>query len=138
MKTNYFDDYKLGDYRTSAARTITEYFLPYFKTGQKAETSKGMMAHNALVFSIVTGIHSTENNPAISSCIYAKAQFLKPLYIGDAITSKLSIIKKCDHQKNNLGTVIETLEVFNQYQQLMMSCRRVLEVMRHQISPVVV
>lgn len=54
-------------------------------------------------------------NPVAFSYGYDHLRFIKPVFIGDTIHTKVTIKEKKDHKKRaNMGFVTETLEIINQ------------------------
>ena len=143
MRPTYFDDYETGATRQSTGRTITEAdvvlhagqtgdFYPHHMDKEWCATQpfKERIAHGTLIFSVAVGMTAAEINPAAMSYGYDKLRFLKPVFIGDTITSKVTISDKRDHKKPDYGVVSETLEVFNQREQLVLVCEHLLLVAR--------
>ncbi|MDQ8197685.1 MaoC/PaaZ C-terminal domain-containing protein [Pelagicoccus enzymogenes] len=128
MKTLFFEDYELGHCRISTGRTITETdivmhagqtgdFYPHHMDAEwcKTQDFKQRIAHGTLIFSIAVGQTAGEINPEAFSYGYDKIRFIKPVFIGDTITSKCSIKEKKDDPKRpDFGQVIELVEAVNQ------------------------
>ena len=54
-------------------------------------------------------------NPVAFSYGYDHLRFIRPVFIGDTIHTKVTIHNKEDHKKNpNMGIITERLEVINQ------------------------
>ena len=127
-KTIYFEDYQLDSERTSYGRTITEAdivthagqtgdFFPHHMDEEWCKTQPfgHRIAHGTLTFSIAVGMTANLINPVAFSYGYEHLRFIKPVFIGDTITTTTTISKKEDHPKReNMGIVYETLFVKNQ------------------------
>lgn len=73
------------------------------------------IAHGTLTFSVGVGLTATVINPVAFSYGYDHLRFIKPVFIGDTIHTKVTIKEKKDHKKRaNMGFVTETLEIINQ------------------------
>jgi len=124
----YFEDYKLGDSRITTGRTITETdivlhagqtgdFFPHHMDKEFAKTTEfgKRIAHGTLTFSVAVGMTANVINPVAFSYGYDHLRFIKPVFIGDTIYTKVTIHQKENHKKNpNMGLVTERLEVINQ------------------------
>jgi acyl dehydratase len=139
-KTIYFEDYQLDSERTSYGRTITEAdivthagqtgdFFPHHmdKEWCKTQPFGHRIAHGTLTFSIAVGMTANLINPVAFSYGYEHLRFIKPVFIGDTITTTTTISKKEDHPKReNMGIVYETLSVKNQRAEVVMVCDHLL------------
>ena len=143
MKSIFFEDYNLGDSRETFGRTITESdivlhagqtgdFFPHHmdKEWCKTQPFKERIAHGTLIFSVAVGMTAGEINPEAFSYGYDRLRFIKPVFINDTITCKISISDKRDHKKPEFGVVSEKLEVYNQKQELVLVCEHLLMVNR--------
>ena len=143
MKSIYFEDYVIGDTRSTFGRTITESdivlhagqtgdFFPHHMDAEwcKTQPFKERIAHGTLIFSVAVGMTAGEINPEAFSYGYDRLRFIKPVFINDTITCKISIDKKSDHKKPEFGVVSEKLEVSNQKGQLVLVCEHLLMVSR--------
>ncbi|MGY0354388.1 MaoC family dehydratase [Enterococcus avium] len=139
-KTIYFEDYQLDSERTSYGRTITEAdivthagqtgdFFPHHMDEEWCKTQPfgHRIAHGTLTFSIAVGMTANLINPVAFSYGYEHLRFIKPVFIGDTITTTTTISKKEDHPKReNMGIVYETLTVKNQRAEVVMVCDHLL------------
>ncbi len=139
-KTIYFEDYQLDSERTSYGRTITEAdivthagqtgdFFPHHMDEEWCKTQPfgHRIAHGTLTFSIAVGMTANLINPVAFSYGYEHLRFIKPVFIGDTITTTTTISKKEDHPKReNMGIVYETLFVKNQRAEVVMVCDHLL------------
>ena len=139
-KTIYFEDYQLDSERTSYGRTITEAdivthagqtgdFFPHHMDEEWCKTQPfgHRIAHGTLTFSIAVGMTANLINPVAFSYGYEHLRFIKPVFIGDTITTTTPISKKEDHPKReNMGIVYETLSVKNQRAEVVMVCDHLL------------
>ena len=124
----FFDDYELGATRTTTGRTITEAdivmhagqtgdFFPHHMDAAWCATQDfgQRIAHGTLVFSVGIGLTATVINPRAMSYGYDRLRFVKPVFIGDTIYSKVEITDQRDHPKRpGHGIVVETVTVTNQ------------------------
>jgi acyl dehydratase len=127
-KPTYFEDYQLGETRTTTGRTITEADVvihaghtgDYYPHHMDAEWVKTQpfgqrMAHGTLVFSVAVGMTAGEINPVAFSYGYDRLRFIKPVFIGDTIRATVTIKeKKEDPKRPEHGFIYEQGEVVNQ------------------------
>ena len=127
-QTTYFEEYEIGDGRTTFGRTITEtdfvvhagHTGDFFPHHMDAEFMKGTefgqrIAHGTMVFSIGVGLTASVVNPVAFSYGYDRLRFIKPVFIGDTIKTRTTIASKEDDPKRpNHGRVVERVEVINQ------------------------
>lgn len=143
MTAKYFEDYQLEESRTSTGRTITEAdvvlhagqtgdFYPHHMDKEWCATQpfKERIAHGTLIFSVGVGMTAGEINPHAMSYGYDRLRFLKPVFIGDTITSRVTIADKRDHKRPGHGVVAEKLEVINQRGETVLVCEHLLLVER--------
>ncbi|MBD0403691.1 MaoC/PaaZ C-terminal domain-containing protein [Flammeovirga sp. EKP202] len=139
IKSQFFEDYTLGDYRETLGRTITETdfvvhagqtgdFFPHHMDAEwcKTQPFKERIAHGTLTFSVAIGMTATEINPEAFSKGYDRLRFVKPVHIGDTIHVKVTISEKSESKKPELGQVIEHVEVINQRDELVLVCDHIL------------
>lgn len=144
IKSEFFEDYILGDSRETLGRTITETdfvihagqtgdFFPHHMDAEwcKTQPFKQRIAHGTLTFSVAIGMTATQINPEAFSKGYDRLRFVKPVYIGDTIHVKVSISEKKDSKKPELGQVTEHVEVFNQRSEVVLVCDHVLLVKKN-------
>ncbi|MGF7230414.1 MaoC family dehydratase [Arachidicoccus sp.] len=139
IKSEFFEDYILGDFRESLGRTITETdfvlhagqtgdFFPHHMDAEwcKTQPFKQRIAHGTLIFSIAIGQTASQINPEAFSKGYDRLRFIKPVFIGDTIHTKIIISEKSEDKKEGYGKVVEHVEVFNQRNEIIMVCDHIL------------
>ncbi len=139
IKSQFYEDYTLGDYRETLGRTITESdfvihagqtgdFFPHHMDAEwcKTQPFKQRIAHGTLTFSVAIGMTATEINPEAFSKGYDRLRFIKPVYIGDTIRVKVTISEKKESKKPELGHVVEHVEVLNQRDEIVMVADHIL------------
>jgi len=139
MNELFYEDYEPGSARQSTGRTITETdivmhagqtgdFYPHHmdKEWCAGQPIKKRIAHGTLIFSVAVGMTAADINPRALSYGYDRLRFLKPVFIGDTITSKITITEKRDHNRPEMGIVSEKLEVFNQRSEMVLVCEHLL------------
>lgn len=147
MKEAYFEDYQTGEFRQTTGRTITEAdivlhagqtgdFYPHHmdKEWCADQPFKERIAHGTLIFSIAVGMTAAEINPRAMSYGYDKLRFIKPVFIGDTIVSKIMIAEKRDHKRPTHGIISEKLEVTNQRKETVLVCEHLLLVERKETA----
>jgi acyl dehydratase len=127
-QTTYFEDYEIGSGRVTYGRTITETdfvvhaghtgdFFPHHMDAEfmKTQGFGQRIAHGTMVFSIGVGLTASVINPVAFSYGYDRMRFVKPVFIGDTIHTRTTIISKQDDPKRaGMGRVVERTEVINQ------------------------
>ncbi len=127
-KAIYFEDYEIGSSRETTGRTITETdfvvhaghtgdFFPHHMDAEfmKTQPFGQRIAHGTMVFAIGVGLTANIINPVAFSYGYDRLRFVRPVFIGDTIHTKVSIVSKEDDPKRaEVGRVFERLEVINQ------------------------
>lgn len=145
MKELFYEDYQAGEGRTSTGRTITEADI-VMHAGQTGDLYphhmdaewcaqqpfKKRIAHGTLVFSVAVGMTAAEINPRAMSYGYDRLRFIKPVFIGDTITSRTEITEKRDHKRPSHGIVTERLTVTNQHGDTVLVCDHLLLVERRE------
>lgn len=140
----YMEEYAIGAQRTSSGRTITEAdivlhagqtgdFYPHHMDAEwcKTQDFKQRVAHGTLVFSIAVGQTAGEINPAAISYGYDRLRFIKPVFIGDTLTTRCTVKEKRDHPKRaGHGLVVEAVEALNQRGQTVLAAEHLLLVQR--------
>ncbi|HYH56914.1 MAG TPA: MaoC/PaaZ C-terminal domain-containing protein, partial [Anseongella sp.] len=104
IKPRLYGDYVPGESRESLGRTITETdfvihaghtgdFFPHHMDAEwcKTQPFKQRIAHGTLIFSIAIGQTALEINPEAFSKGYDRLRFVKPVFIGDTIRSKVTV-----------------------------------------------
>ncbi len=146
----HFEDYELQAVRETIGRTITEAdivlhagqtgdFYPHHMDAEwcKTQEFKQRIAHGTLIFSVAVGMTAGEINPLAFSYGYDRVRFIKPVFIGDTIRSRVTIREKRDHKKREYGMVVEALEVVNQRGETVLACEHLLLVKRRQLPPII-
>ena len=124
----YFEDYTLGEQRVTTGRTITETdfvvhaghtgdFFPHHMDAEFARTTPfgQRIAHGTMVFSIGIGLTASVINPAAFSYGYDRLRFIRPVFIGDTIHTRVTTrAKEDDPKRSEVGRVVERTEVINQ------------------------
>ncbi len=127
-QTIYFEDYKIGQTRTTHGRTITETdfvvhaghtgdFFPHHMDVEfmKTQPFGQRIAHGTMVFAIGVGLTASVINPVAFSYGYDRLRFVRPVFIGDTIRTRVTILSKEDDPKRaGAGRLIERAEVLNQ------------------------
>jgi Acyl dehydratase len=148
IKTQFFDDYKVGDTRETSGRTITETdivlhagqtgdFYPHHMDAEwcKTQPFRQRIAHGTLIFSVGVGMTAGEMNPEAMSYGYDRLRFIKPVFIGDTIRVKVTVKDKRDHPKRQgQGIVSELVEVINQRDETVLACEHLLIVNKQPVT----
>lgn len=142
-QTIYFEDYEIGFSRTTHGRTITEAdivlhagqtgdFYPHHMDAEwcKTQDFKQRIAHGTLIFSVAIGMTAGEINPVAMSYGYDRLRFIKPVFIGDTITCKVTITEKREHKRPGYGIVVEKVEATNQRGETVLACEHLLLVQK--------
>jgi acyl dehydratase len=138
--TGYYEDYVVGAQRLTSGRTITEadfvihagHTGDYFPHHVDAEFARQMqfgqrIAHGTMTFAIGIGLTATQINPVAFTYGYDKLRFPKPVFIGDTIHTRVTIKEKYDDPKRKTaGRVVESCEVLNQRDEVVMYCEHIL------------
>jgi|SRR5690625_614960 len=146
-KSIYYEEYEIGSARETYGRTITETdfvmhagqtgdFFPHHMDAEwcKTQDFKQRIAHGTLIFSVGIGMTAVMINPQAFSYGYDRLRFVKPVFIGDTIKSKVTIKEKRDYPKNPaLGFVIEQVEVINQHGNVVLACEHLLLVNKKEV-----
>lgn len=138
-----FDQYTLQQQRKTLGRTVTEAdiilhagqtgdFFPHHMDAEWCSTQpfKQRIVHGTLVFSIAIGLTATLVNEAAMTYGYERLRFVKPVFIGDTLTTTVTIMGKRDHKNPAYGLVTELVEAFNQRAELVMLCEHLLLVQK--------
>ncbi|GGW42053.1 MaoC family dehydratase [Arenibacter certesii] len=147
IKSEFFEEYVLGDSRETLGRTITETdfiihagqtgdFFPHHMDAEwcKTQPFKQRIAHGTLTFSVAIGMTATQINPEAFSKGYDRLRFIKPVYIGDTIYVKVAISHKEDTKKPHYGQVTEHVEVLNQRDEVVLVCDHILLAKKKEIK----
>ena len=144
MTPKHFEDYELNATRDTTGRTITEAdivlhagqtgdFYPHHMDAEwcKTQDFKQRIAHGTLVFAVAVGQTAGEINPEAFSYGYDRVRFIKPVFIGDTLTSRCTIKEKRDDPKRpKLGVVVELVEALNQRGETVLAAEHLLLVKR--------
>ncbi len=142
QQTKYFEDYRIGDVRETGGRTITETdfvvhaghtgdFFPHHMDAEFCKTTPfgQRIAHGTMVFAIGVGLTAGVINPVAFTYGYDRLRFVKPVFIGDTIHTRLHISAVGDDPKQtDAGRVTEACEVINQRGEVVMACEHILRV----------
>ncbi|MBV9083540.1 MAG: MaoC family dehydratase, partial [Acidobacteriaceae bacterium] len=92
------------------------------------------IAHGTLIFSVAVGLTAGEINPEALSYGYDRLRFIRPVFIGDTLTVKVTITDKRDAPKSPAhGLVVELCETTNQRGETVLACEHLLMVKRRSI-----
>lgn len=140
-----FEAYERGTERRTLGRTITEAdivlhagqtgdFYPHHMDAEWCKTQEfgQRIAHGTLIFSIAVGMTAGTVNPLAFSYGYDRLRFIKPVFIGDTITMRVTIADKREHKRPDHGVVVERLEVVNQRGETVLACEHLLLVQRRE------
>lgn len=139
-QTLYFEDYRLGDTRVTSGRTITETdivvhaghtgdFFPHHMDAEFMKTTPfgQRIAHGTMVFSIGVGLTATLINPVAFSYGYDRLRFIRPVFIGDTIHTRVTIAaREDDPRRPTQGRVVERCEVVNQKGEVVLAADHIL------------
>jgi monoamine oxidase len=142
----HFEDYRVGDVRETTGRTITETdfvvhaghtgdFFPHHMDIEFARTTPfgQRVAHGTMVFAIGVGLTATLINPVAFSYGYDRLRFVRPVFIGDTIRTRVTIAAREDDPKRpEAGRVIERCEVLNQWGEVVLAADHILIVERRE------
>ncbi|HEU4960575.1 MAG TPA: MaoC/PaaZ C-terminal domain-containing protein [Sphingomonas sp.] len=142
----FFEDIEIGSERRSFGRTITEadfvihaghtgdYFPHHVDAAWCATQEIGQrIAHGTLVFSVGVGLTATTINPRAMSYGYDRLRFIRPVHIGDTITTITRIADKRDHPKRaGHGVVVESVDIRNQRGETVLACEHLYLVERRE------
>jgi monoamine oxidase len=136
----YYEDYELGHVRMTTGRTITETdivvhaghtgdFFPHHMDAEFARTTPfgQRVAHGTMILSIGVGLTATLINPVAFSYGYDRVRFIRPVFIGDTIRTRVTIAAKDDDPKRkDVGRVVERCEVLNQRDEVVLAADHIL------------
>jgi acyl dehydratase len=141
----YFEEFQVGETRTSAGRTITETdivmhagqtgdFYPHHMDAEFCASQPWgqRMAHGTLILSVGVGLLAGEINEVAMSYGYDRVRFIKPVFIGDTIRSRATVSVLRDHPKqpDQFGFVDESFEVINQRDEVVLAMTKIYLVNR--------
>jgi acyl dehydratase len=144
QETQYFEAYQVGATRSTFGRTMTETdfvvhaghtgdFFPHHTDAEfmKTQPFGQRIAHGTMVFAIGVGLTASRVNPVAFSYGYDRLRFIKPVFIGDTIHTRLTIAKKePDPKRADHGRVWELTEVLNQHSEVVLACEHIYLVQR--------
>jgi acyl dehydratase len=136
IQIRYLEDFVIGETRETFGRTITETdfvvhaghtgdFFPHHVDAEfaKSQPTGQRIAHGTMIFSIGIGLTASVINPVAFSYGYDRMRFVKPVFIGDTIRSKVSITGvDADPKRPAFGRVTEHVEVVNQRNETVLVC----------------
>jgi len=139
-RPRHFEDYVIGEVRTTHGRTITETdfvvhaghtgdFFPHHMDAEfmKSTPFGQRIAHGTMTFAIGIGLTAGEINPLAFTYGYERLRFPKPVFIGDTIHTRLTVSEASDDPKRpTYGRVVERCEVLNHRGEVVMACDHVL------------
>ncbi|MFV0294484.1 MAG: MaoC/PaaZ C-terminal domain-containing protein [Paracoccus sp. (in: a-proteobacteria)] len=142
--TRYFEDIEIGESRTTFGRTITETdfvvhaghtgdFFPHHMDAEFMITSEfgQRIAHGTMIFAIGIGLTATVVNPVAFSYGYDRLRFVRPVFIGDTIRTRITTARKEDDPKrSDSGRLFEKVEVLNQHDQTVLACEHIYIIQR--------
>lgn len=145
-RPRHFEDYALGEKRTTSGRTITETdivvhaghtgdFFPHHMDAEAMKASQWgqRIAHGTMTFAIGIGLTATEINPRAFTYGYERLRFPRPVFAGDTIRSTVTIGRKAEDPKRpRHGQVVEIVETRNQRGETVMYCEHILLAERRQ------
>lgn len=135
----YFDEFEVDATRLTRGRTITETdivihagqsgdFFPHHMDEEwcSRQPFKKRIAHGTLVFTVAIGLTADLINEVSMTYGYERLRFIRPVFIGDTIYTKVTIKEKKDHKKPGFGIVTELVETINQHNETVMVCEHLL------------
>lgn len=143
-QVKYFEDYEIGEGRKTSGRTITETdfvvhaghtgdFFPHHMDAEfmKTQPFGQRIAHGTMVFAIGVGLTASIINPVAFSYGYDRMRFIRPVFIGDTIHTRVTISgKEDDPRRAGFGRVIERTEVVNQKGEVVLAADHIYVVER--------
>lgn len=89
------------------------------------------IAHGTLVFSVAVGQTAGEINPEAFSYGHDRLRFIRPVFLGDTLTTRCSVKEKRDDPKRpQYGVVVELVEATNQRGETVLACEHLVLVRR--------
>ncbi len=140
IQSKYFEDYEVGSVWETLGRTVTETdivlhagqsgdFYPHHMDAEwcKDQEFAQRVAHGTLVFSVAIGLTAAAVNPEAFSYGYDRLRFVKPVFIGDTLRSRVTVREKRDSPKRpDYGIVVELVEAMNQQGKVVLACEHLL------------
>ena len=138
-QVKYFEEYEIGEGRKTSGRTITEtdfvvhaghtgdFFPHHMDAVFMADSEFGQrIAHGTMVFAIGIGLTATVINPVAFSYGYDRLRFIRPVFIGDTIRTRVTAARKEDDPKRtDHGRLFEKVEVLNQDDRTVLACEHI-------------
>lgn len=131
----FLEDYEIGEERSTTGRTIGEAdivlhagqtgdFYPHHVDAVWCATQPfgQRIAHGTLVFSVGIGMAAGEINKRAFSYGYDRLRFIKPVFIGDTIHTRTTIVGTREHKRPGYGIVVEKVDVINQDDEVVLTC----------------
>lgn len=132
----YFEEYEIGESRTSFGRTVTETdivlhagqtgdFYPHHMDAEWCKTQPfgQRIAHGTFSFALAAGLGAGAINSKSMTYGYERLRFPRPLFIGDTVHAVFTITEKKPHpRKPGFGLVTEKTELINQRGETVLSC----------------
>ena len=145
-RPRHFEDYAVGETRTTYGRTITETdvvvhaghtgdFFPHHMDAEAMKASQWgqRIAHGTMTFAIGIGLTASEINPLAFTYGYERLRFPRPVFIGDTIHTVLTNgALEDDPKRADHGRVIEQVRVINQRSETVLACDHVYLVKRRE------
>ena len=135
----YFEDFELNDKQQTGLTTITEEdinfhakesgdYFPHHMDEAWCNTQpfKHRIAHGTLIFTKAIGLKAVSINEVSMTYGYERLRFIKPVYINDTIRVTITVKDKKEHKKPGYGLITESVECFNQHEELVMICEHLL------------
>jgi len=126
----YYEDLKIGDQLTTAARTIGEYEISSFAglTGDynpvhtdseyaRSTPFGSIIAHGALGFAIAVGLMNrtgTLDGTALAFLGVRDWRFTAPILVGDTVHAELEVTELRETRRPDAGIVTRTVALVNQ------------------------
>lgn len=99
----------------------------------KTQPFQKRIAHGTLIFSIAVGLTAYPLNELSMTYGYDRLRFVRPVFIGDTLRVTVTIKEKKEHKKPGYGLVVESVQAFNQHQELVMVCEHLLMVQKKHV-----
>ncbi|CAN5795196.1 MaoC/PaaZ C-terminal domain-containing protein [soil metagenome] len=141
----YFEEFTIDETRHTKGRTVTETdivihagqsgdFFPHHMDEAWCRTQpfQKRIAHGTLIFTIAIGLTADFVNEVSMTYGYDRLRFIKPVFIGDTLSVKITIKEKKDYKKPGFGLVTELVEANNQHDELVMVCEHILLVNKNE------
>ena len=121
VEERWFEDYAVGESRTTLGRTITEAdivlhagqtgdFFPHHMDAEWMATQPAgqRIAHGTLILSVAVGMTATDINPQSMSYGYDRIRFIGPVFIGDTITVTAEIPRRRSTGRSRTSSATST------------------------------